>query len=192
MGRYGVSFYVLVVLSSCLLAVVVPGESLLAQGAPEAHTGPVIQDYGPVYDIPDPDLAPPRDQVLRVVFEVAQASPEPDRVNRRIETLARYLNMHARAGVPRENMKLALVVHGGASWELVDNPTYQDRFGVDNPNLPLLDALSDFGVEIVLCGQSQNALGIERESLASPVRQALSAMTALVEYQMRGYSLITF
>ncbi len=163
---------------------------LAAQSAPS--TGPVIQDFGPVYDIPDPDISAPTDQVLRVVFDVAQAAPEPGQVNRRFETLARYLNLHARAGVPRENMKLALVVHGGASWEVVDNAAYRAQFGVDNPNLPLLEALDDFGVELLLCGQSQSSRGIRKDQLAEPVRQALSAMTALVDLQGRGYHLIAF
>ena len=164
--------------------------SLAAQPAPA--TGPVIEGYGPVYEVPDPDFTTPRDGIQRVVFDVAQAAPEPDRVNARFETLARYLNMHARAGVPRENMKLALVVHGGASWEVVDDATYRDRFGVANPNLPLLEELDDFGVEILLCAQSQSSRGIRKSELASPVQQALSAMTALVALQERGYQLIAF
>ena len=113
-------------------------------------------------------------------------------MNARFETLARYLNMHARAGVPRENMKLALVVHGGASWEVVGNEAYRARFGTDNPNLPLLEALDAFGVELLICGQSQSSRGIRKEDLAAPVGQALSAMTALVELQARGYQLIAF
>jgi intracellular sulfur oxidation DsrE/DsrF family protein len=174
-------------LAAALLALP-PG--LCAQRAPTP--GPVIDGFGPVYDIPDPDFTAPTDEVLRVVFDVAQAAPEPDQVNRRFETLARYLNMHARAGVPRENMKLALVVHGGASWEVVENEAYRAQFGVDNPNLALLEALDGFGVELLICGQSQSSRGIRKEELAPPIMQALSAMTALVELQGRGYQLIAF
>lgn len=187
MGRIGVYPIVAAALAFALLA---SPRALDAQAA--ASTGPVIERFGPVYDIPDPDFTASRDEVLRVVFDVAQASPDPGRVNPRFETLARYLNMHARAGVPRENMKLALVVHGGASWEVTENAAYRDEFGTDNPNLPLLEALDDFGVELLLCGQSQSSRGIRKDQLASPVRQALSAMTALVELQARGYQLIAF
>lgn len=191
MGRHGVSPSVLAALLT-MLATALPGPALLGQAAPVPSPGPVIQDFGPVYDVPDPDFTAPRDEVLRVVFDVAAASPESDRVNPRLETLARYLNMHAGAGVPRENMKLALVVHGGASWEVVGNEAYRAEHGVDNPNLPLLESLADFGVDILICGQSQHSRGIAREELAPPVQQALSAMTALVEFQGRGYRLIAF
>lgn len=174
-------------LAAALLAIP-PG--LAAQTVPTP--GPVIEDFGPVYDLPDPDVTAPTDEVLRVVFDVAQAAPEPGRVNPRLETLARYLNMHARAGVPRENMKLALVVHGGASWEVVEDAAYREQFGMDNPNLPLLEALDAFGVELLICGQSQSSRGIGKDQLAPPVKQALSAMTALVDLQGRGYQLIAF
>jgi len=165
---------------------------LQGQAAPEPRTGPVLQDFGPVYEIEDPDFLPTFQGTHRVVFDVAQASPDPHRVNPRFETLARYLNMHAAAGVPLEEMKLALVVHGGASWELVDDASYQDRFGMANPNLPLLEALDAFGVQLVICGQSQSSRGIGKEQLAAPIQQALSAMTALVDFQTRGYQLIAF
>jgi len=175
------------VLASLLAVGPLPG-----QEAPAPRTGPVLEEYGPVYPVEDPDFVPVYEGTRRVVFDVAQASPAPEQVNPRFETLARYLNMHARAGVPREEMKLALIVHGGASWELVDDPSYQARFGVANPNLPLLEALDDFGVEVVLCGQSQGSRGIRNDQLASSVQQALSAMTALVDFQARGYQLIAF
>jgi intracellular sulfur oxidation DsrE/DsrF family protein len=75
---------------------------------------------------------------------------------------------------------------------MTDDATYRERFGVANPNLPLLEALHGFGVRILLCGQSQASRGIERDALAGPVEVSLSAMTALVELQHRGYRLIAF
>lgn len=191
MGHFGVHRSALATLLMAA-SLAGPPDALTAQEAPGPRTGPVIQAFGPVWEIPDPDFVPVVDGPLRVVFDVAQASPRPDGVNPRLETLARYLNMHARAGVPRESMKLALVVHGGASWELARDAAYEERFGVPNPNLPLLRALDDFGVEILLCGQSQSSRGIPRDALADPVRVALSAMTALVDLQARGYQLIAF
>lgn len=191
MRHFGVDGSILVALLSVatFLGSVSPA---LGQEAPRPETGPVIRDFGPVWDIPDPDFSPSLDRPLRVVFDVAQAAPSPEGVNPRLETLARYLNMHARAGVPTGTMHLALVVHGGASWELTEDAAYRERFGVANPNLPLLQALDEQGVEIVLCGQSQSSRGIPRDALAAPVQVALSAMTALVELQGRGYQLIAF
>ncbi len=155
-------------------------------------TGPIIDNFGPVYRIDAPDFATPSDAVIRALFEVAVAADEPDQLNRRIESLARFLNMHAQAGVPRENLKLALVVHGTAGKDLLGNEGYQKRYGRDNPNLALLNDLIAFGVEVVLCGQTQSARGLPREELAPGVKVALSAMTALVALQSQGYHLAAF
>lgn len=162
------------------------------QALAPSSTGPVIEGFGPVYDVPDPDFATPLDAEYRVAFEVASAPEDTTLVNPSIESLARFLNMHARAGVPVQRIHLALVLHGTAGKDALDNEAFRERYGHDNPNLPLLQALADAGVEIVLCGQTALHRGLPREQLAAPVATALSAMTALVAYQARGYTLLAF
>lgn len=166
--------------------------SASAQALGTPSPGPLIRDFGPVYDVPSPDLSASPDVVHRAVFDVTRSAESPTAVNSSIESLARFLNMHARAGVPAENLQLALVVHGSAGKDLLDHAGYRERFGVDNPNLPLLEALARAGVEIYLCGQTAMSRGLPREELAPQVRMALSAMTALVHLQDRGYRLIAF
>lgn len=165
---------------------------LSAQPLSESRAGPVIDDFGPVYPVDAPDFATPVGEEYRVVFEVAQGAGDPSEVNPRIETLARFLNMHAQAGVDPRKMHLALVLHGSAGKEALNDAGYRERLGMENPNLPLLEALAEAGVQIVLCGQTQQHRGLPRERLAEPVRVALSAMTALLSYQRRGYGLIVF
>ncbi len=160
---------------------------LEAQALSSPTTGPVIDGYGPVFDIEAPDFPTPVGQVIRAVFDVSEAAAEPGQVNRRIESLARFLNMHARAGVPREQLKLALVVHGTAGKDLLEHTGYRRRFGVENPTLPLLNELMDVGVQVILCGQTQSARGLRREELADGVQLALSAMTAMIALQEQGY-----
>jgi len=70
---------------------------------PEATPGPAVRGFGPTSAVPKPDFATPTDQVYRMVLDVAQAPEADDARNPRIETAAGFLNMHARAGVPREN-----------------------------------------------------------------------------------------
>lgn len=180
-------------LSLMLLALTaaLPGR-LAAQALGTPGKGPVIQQFGPVFDIPSPDLKTPLDATYRVVFDVASAADAPDAVNPRMEGVARFLNMHARAGVPRERMQLALVLHGAAGKDALDNDAYRKRFGVDNPNVPLLKALGDAGVQVYLCGQTAMSRGLPRAELTPPVQMALSAMTALVVLQEQGYRLIAF
>ena len=155
-------------------------------------TGPLIEKFGPVYDVGQPDFRTPTDLVYRAVFDVAPSPDAADEINPRIESVARFLNMHARAGVKPEQMKLVLVVHGSAGKDMLSSAAYKARFGVENPNEPLLAALRSSGVRVILCGQTASHRGFQREELAPGVEVALSAMTALVALQSEGYPLISF
>lgn len=164
----------------------------LALAAESASTGPVIDKFGPVYDVPRPDFVTPADLSYRAVFDVAQSPEAADKLNPRIESVARFLNMHARAGVKAEQIRLAVVVHGAAGKDMLSSAAYKARFGTDNPNAPLLAALKSNGVRVVLCGQTAAHRGYARDELAPGVEVALSAMTALVALQSDGYRLIAF
>lgn len=162
-----------------------------AQPVPRQN-GPVIRGAGEVFVIADPDIATPVDYTYRAVFEVAQTSEEPGQVNVSFNSAARFLNMHAQAGVPREQLHIALVVHGPAGRDLLNDALYRERYGVANPNIPVLDELARAGVQIILCGQTAAARDLPRAALAEPVQVALSAMTAMVLLQDEGYRLIPF
>ena len=88
--------------------------------------------------------------------------------------------MHTAAGIPRENIQLAVVVHGQATNDLLTPEAYAARFdGAENPNAPLIVALASEGVRIIPCGQSAAGLGLdETADLLPGVEVALSAMTA--------------
>jgi len=184
---------VTIVMSSTLLLLqLLPVTALRGQALGPSRTGPAIADFGPVYTVDAPEFVTDTEATYRVVFEVSQGAEDPGAVNARIETVARFLNMHAQAGVPRENMKLALVLHGSAGKDALGHEGYRKRFGVDNPNAALLLALSEYGVRVILCGQTQMHRGLERSELAPHVDVALSAMTALVSLTSEGYQLISF
>lgn len=159
---------------------------------PLAVLGPIFESFGPVFPIEDPDFPTPLDRPLRAVFDVAAAPEEPERRNSSLETVARFYNMHAQAGVAREHLNAAVVLHGAAGKAALSHAAYRARFGVDNPDLELVEALRAAGVRILLCGQSATWRGYARSDLAPSVELALSAMTALVTLQEEGYRLIAF
>jgi len=173
--------------TAALVTLVGLASPALAQQKPPATDGPVIHDYGAVWDIPDPDLGPPIDQDMRVVFEVAQSSERPGEVSAYLNTVARFLNMHVRAGVPLARLHVALVMHGEAAKDALDGPLFRERYGTENRNEDLLRQLADAGVEIYLCGQSAMSRDLPRERLQPYVRLALSAMTAMAVLKDRGY-----
>jgi intracellular sulfur oxidation DsrE/DsrF family protein len=183
------SFFVLIAVA-CLGLLSARAEEPVAMTS-QPLMGPVIQDFGPYMPIVNPGFATPLEQSLRAVFDVSK-SKEPGELNRHLETPARFLNMHGGAGVKPEMMHAVIVVHGPATRDLLNDEAYEKRFGSPNPNHALLDALSGAGVEVVLCGQSMAFGGYQQSEFLPQVKVALSAMTALVSFQERGYRLIAF
>lgn len=149
--------------------------------------GPVIQSAGAVFEVSDPDFPTPKDRDYKVAFEIAQAADSPDQLNVALNSVARFLNMHAQAGVPRDQVHAAVVVHGSAGWEVLDHAAYRERYGVDNPNAELIRELTLVGAQVILCGQTAASRGIPRDGLIEGVDVALSAMTAFLVLQEDGY-----
>jgi intracellular sulfur oxidation DsrE/DsrF family protein len=111
-------------------------------------------------------------------------------VNPYLNTVARFLNMHARAGVGRDRMHVAVVVHGEAAKDVLEGGLFRERYGADNQNAGLLAQLAAAGVELYLCGQSAMSRDLPRDRLLPDVRLALSAMTAMAVLKGRGYATV--
>ena len=133
----------------------------------------------------------PKDAKFTIAFDVASSSDNGE-LNRKFDSLARFINMHVAAGVKKENIQLALVVHGKATFDLLDNAGYQKKHSLDNPNKPLLNALMENNVRVILCGQSAAAHAIDTSQLIKGVEVELSAMTAHALLQQSGYTVNPF
>lgn len=155
-------------------------------------SGPVITDFGKVWDIDKPDYPTDTTLVFKAVFDIMNSPEAPDQLNPWIETVARYLNMHAQSGVPVDQIKAVIVVHNKASKDIMLPEAYRLKYGVDNPNYQLLKELHNAGVQMIFCGQSSLSRDIPKEIVMPEVRFALSAMTALIQLQNSGYNLIKF
>ncbi len=83
-------------------------------------------------------------------------------------------------------------MHGEAANSLLKNEFYKELYQQDNPNIGLLEALSQNNVEILLCGQTAVHRNIPMERRIPETKLALSAMTALIQLQNEGYRLISF
>jgi len=158
----------------------------------ERKMGPIIADYGPVFSVENPDFVTDTSKVYKVIFDIHNTPDDPTKVNSMLNTLARFLNMHAQAGVPLKNMKVAGVFHNKATHDILNDEGYQAKYGGQNPNLPLLKALENVGAELYICGQSIGARGVDRGQIDNTVDVALSAMTVILAYQSEGYQLIKF
>ncbi len=169
------------------IALLMTFSSVEGQSRPESHAGPYISSGGAVFSVPSPDFATPTDHTFRIVFDVAAGSLADGEVTVGFNSIARFMNMHGQAGVPLGQLDLALVVHGSAAKDVLDNAAYNERLGYDNPNTSLLTELIDAGVRVIVCGQSAMGRGISRDGFLPGVELALSAMTAHQVLQFEGY-----
>ena len=151
-----------------------------------------VSDFGKVFKIDKPDLVLQKDKVYKVIFDVFTDGKKKNKKNSSVVTVARYINMHLQQGVPKENLKIALVLHGAATKNAFNDATYLKKYGKENPNSALLHALKQANVDIFVCGQSLYARGYKKENTSTDVQVSLSALTALVHFQSEGYQQINF
>jgi len=154
--------------------------------------GLIIEEYGKVYKVDNADLEFDNDKVYKVIFDIYTDSPDLDKTNPLLKTVARYLQIHTQYGVPRENLKIAVIMHGVATKNVLTNTAYKKEFKTKNPNAELIKALKAANVELFVCGQSYAGKGYEKDQKLPEVKMALSAMTALVWFQTGGYQFINF
>ena len=136
---------------------------------------------------PDPNLQ------YKLMFEVGnfgtseQDTSAKNDFNGGLTWAERQLNLHEASGIPRKNIHAVIIVHGDALFALLNNEKYKKKYQVDNPNIPLIRELLDYGAKIIVCGQAMTGERLEKQDLVPGIKQALSAQTAITSYLMMGY-----
>jgi intracellular sulfur oxidation DsrE/DsrF family protein len=166
---------------TCALAIAAAG--VTAQDTASPQKGPAVRDYGAVFDIKDADY-------LKAIFDARDTSASASGINVTFDNAARFLNMHARAGIPRARVKVAIVVRELAAKDVLKDAPYKALYKVDNPNTRLIRELVDAGAAIYLCGQTAAGRGMAKSDVDPHVKLALSAMTVTAALGAQGYTVI--
>jgi len=156
------------------------------------QTGLIMENFGKVYHVDNPDLKFEKDKEYKVIFDIYTDSSEKDSVNPLLKSVANYLQVHTQNGVSKENMKIAVILHGVASKNVLNNETHLKQYKSNNPNIELIKALKNADVELFAGGQSYYGEGYDFINKLPEIKMALSAITALVWYQTAGYQIINF
>ncbi|WP_371395810.1 DsrE family protein [Fretibacter rubidus] len=175
-----------------IAAVMLVGSPSTANAADEAFTkGPVFTTFGPAAAV-DTDMSIPAGTQFAIAFDAVDAA-RPEETNRKLITAGRFMNMHVAAGVPQDDIKLAIVVHGKAAFDMTQDNFYSRQYdGSQNASKYAVKALTGEGVRIIICGQTARYHGIEKTDLLPGVEMALSAMTAHALLAQDGYTLNPF
>jgi len=151
----------------------------------EAPLGGVIPIANPD-ELPDPKL---QYKLLMNFTQPATSATKAKEINGALAEVARVINLHLAAGVPKANLEVVVVAHSGALFSLLDDAHYQKKFKINNPNYKLVKELQAAGVKFTACGQAMKFLEIEKETLLPGIQLAYSAKTVISTYSLKGFIL---
>src|SRR5690625_1236442 len=161
-----------------------------ANAADSGHywTYPAIAKYGPVHPVPHTHVRPSKNHVYKALFDVTKGAADPSKPNPGLAHVARAVNVFAIAGVPLKNLKFVAVLHGSATPAVLGNKAYKAKYGINNPNIPLIDALRKAGVHVDVCAQALAEAHVAHAKVYKKVQIDLSALSDAVIYGDRGYA----
>ncbi len=157
-----------------------------------APVPPMIPGAFGYVPIPNAAAAPDPSHVYKVIYDATRGAARPDQPVDGVLFAATNLSALRGQGVAPSNTKFALIFHGRALDGILDNAHYKAKFGVDNPNLPMLVGLKQGGAEIFVCGQMLFATKTDPATLSSEVTVASEAFLVLITYQNDGYAVLQF
>lgn len=158
----------------------------------QTKVNPVIKNFGTITEVPFSLENPDPTLNYKIVVEVSTEHTKPEQVHEFFEKVAAVVNLHALAGVPANKRKIVMVIHGPASLYVLNNAAYQLKYHMDNPNIPLFKELEAAGVKLLVCGQSLNKRNVKPSEIAQEIKPALSAITTLTYYQLKGYAFLKY
>lgn len=108
-------------------------------------------------------------------------------INEGLSEVGRFINLHIASGIPKNKLDVVVVVHGAALYALYTNEVYRKKYGIDNPNIVLINELMKNGVKFIACGQAMNFFDVKQEEMVPNIKISLTAQTVLSNYQLKGY-----
>jgi intracellular sulfur oxidation DsrE/DsrF family protein len=149
----------------------------------------LVAGYEAAKDLPGAKELPDPKTDYKVVFADGQDAKNPGDINPMLPTIATYVNTLGKYGVPTEHRHIVIMFHQRTpDIDIVmSNEAYRERYNRDNPNIAIIHALKQAGVDIRVCGQGLIARKIDAKQVNPDVEIDLWAMTTLVNLQLKGY-----
>lgn len=169
-------------------------DSLRWEKIKSTGTLPLIKnsEWSAVYPVDQVKEKPDPSMKYKLLFNMIIWSKDSfslKHINDGLAEIGRIINLHIAAGVPKENLELAIVIHGSALNVYLKNEVYQKKFKTDNPNLEIIRQFLNLHVNMIACGQAELFFNIPAEDMIPEVKTAFSANVVLSTYQLKGYVL---
>jgi len=165
---------------------------LWAQNTNPEPIFPIVQGFGGIFDAPHATEKPDPTLEYKVVIDVATGDENKSEPFMSLINIARLMNLHSMGGVSEQNMKVVAVLHKDALWAVLNHEAYREKFGVDNPHIPLFQELKRHGVKLFVCSQSLFKREVPYQLVTPEVEVATSMLTTMTTYQLKGYAALKF
>ena len=153
---------------------------------------PAIPQADGYAEIPHMALEPTKERKYQAIFDATRPAEKPTQLVPALNMAGSELNALAATNVPLSNARFAVVFHGPAVDGILDNDHYRAKFGSENPNLKVIAEMKKQGVEFFVCGQYLAGEKIDPKILSRDVTIAADALLVLMQYQNKGYALMSF
>ena len=162
--------------------------SLAAIGVPSAANAQLaIPSAGSIPDVPGAADTPDPSRTYKLAFDMQSMGGASD-VNSGLRSVASIINTLRAHGVPADQIEATAVFHGRTIVLVTKNEVYRNRTGAaENPNIALLQELSDAGVKFVICGVSARQQNYTAADLLPLASLNMSATMTFIDLQLKGY-----
>ena len=151
----------------------------------------LIKKAGAAPAVSSPTFAAPKNLDYKVAWDITEGPKNPEDAVEGYKAPANFFTMTDAEGVSRKNVHLAIIVHGTATQSLLINEAYKAATGKDYPNVALLTALHDSGVQVIVCGVALINRKVPRDKLLPFVMVSTSATMARAILHAQGYGTFT-
>jgi intracellular sulfur oxidation DsrE/DsrF family protein len=139
------------------------------------------------------DFAPDPKRQYNLVFDLTHFNKDTSNksINGGLTEIARIINLHVAAGIPKDHIHPVVVSHSKALFSMFSNDAYLVKYKKDNPNIMIVSDMMNAGISFIACGQAMNFLDVSKQQLYPGIKVAFSAKTTLSYYISQGYMLYT-
>ena len=141
-------------------------------------------------DVPGAAVAIDAKHPYKVIVDGINAAASPSGILPALGRASLVVNALTVAHVPAANQKVVVVFHGPSVDGLLRNEAYRKQFGVDNPNLKVVEQLVAAGVELYVCAQHMANHKLGMDQLTPGIKLATAASIVLIAYQNEGYAVV--
>lgn len=166
--------------------------TFLLEASAQKTVRPFITGYGDVFEVAATKEVVNKKGKYKILVDIISPAANAKEISEHFENIARIANLHVAAGVKPENLSVMAVVHGPAVSFILNNETFKQKYGVDNPNQPLFTALKAARIPLYVCGQTLFKRKVDPATLAPEFDIVQSAVTTITTYAPQGYTVLKY